>query len=460
VRTVQLALFELATRSAVPSRSLERVMYRIIVTPPEEEAREAAAADELRSLGVRASMIDLALGKAATGPTIPPSARPPTATAAATIEGFERMRIDSGAADVSSPSADSAAVDPPAMVRPTRSASGDELMMESLAVVVEDAPMDPSCSPPPAPSSELSAQRISSDPSELSTQQRIPSALFKHTFVSPDGFLLPPISNPDLGPSLTRADSFWVGDEAARIDAGERNLEEHWEKRQNEEAKESGPSSTALTIGASKTKSIYASALQPRRQAGREQDHLIDEDDWSSVLDATVLVAHHELTRPMNDSPDTPSTGHSPHIATRSVRNGASSLAADELQSLKRKHHPHHHHAKNKHIRVVAAPVSEGSSGSSAYSSSSSPTANRSPALARAPSSLAYTHTMVGPSAALPDSDSASASESEEDEDATERHVPTVKAIADVSIAASHAVSNQDTPMDEANCTSKCMQLD
>lgn len=311
-------------------------------------------------------------GSSSAPPSFVSTSRPNLPAAVASpIDGFERMRIES--AGGSAPKTDE---HPPRTVSPearsTRSPSGDELMAESEERQAPTADNSTDSSQqhgtPPTMSATIDANTVtplsSSAISSISpppSQPRIPSGIFKRTFMDPSGFLLPPVSNPDLTPHLERADSFWVGDESIRIEAGEQTLEQHWEKQQLRAAQQAKDASTPdhahLPIATSKTKSIYASALQPRgANTSPEQVHLIDEDDWASVLDATVLVAHHELSQPLPAARASPASITLMPSATTNWPLPHHARTSSEDLSLKRKHQPDTHRARHKQMRVVVVP--------------------------------------------------------------------------------------------------------
>jgi hypothetical protein len=172
---------------------------------------------------------------------------------------------------------------------------------------------------------------------------RIPSQLFKNTYTDSHGYLLPPVSNPDLHPTqLERADSFWIGPEETRLE-GEKNLEQRWVKEQQNRNRAPNalapPLSLSPPISTSKTRNVLASALLPSSASHathpstsfspHAHDHLLDEDDWSAVLDATVFVAKDELGRSRADD-----------AAFFSSSGVPPAMSLIDSPGQKRKHHP------------------------------------------------------------------------------------------------------------------------
>lgn len=421
-----LVRLRVSCRTAVVIRS---VMFRIIVTPPEGDANanappipatagqivtagtgnvivsppnapssspsssaaaSAAAAGiaELRSLGVSPRMIALAAAADAkraaqereeregrilssstlatmTSPSQTSTPPPPPPPPPSTLDAFERMRLECSFDDLSSDCCSSGRV---SRLDEPMSASGDEGYESSVSA--NDERMVMSTSPPPPLLSSSSSHRI-------------PSRLFRHTHTDRDGFLLPPVSNPDLGPSMERADSFWIQE-------GEGETLEEWHERQQQQQQhattttvvnDEDPSQhhkqsnnnnntgnslpTPLDLATSKTKSIYAHAMTPYNAGHRSSSSsssssasticgdLLDSDDWSTVLDATVIVAHSELARPSANgggypSSDAPLTILSPTPIHRSIPrtaapmmiNASNNTNTEEINSLKRKDHP------------------------------------------------------------------------------------------------------------------------
>ncbi|MDO9333993.1 MAG: hypothetical protein Q7T57_05670, partial [Dehalococcoidales bacterium] len=167
-------------------------MFSIVVTPPDESApshsssssaaaaaiveSESAAVAELRAMGVSARMIDIAV-------------RHNEAKDASNNNGSGQTAVHTSR--------------PAAEVDAITTNSLDVKAVHSLA-----------------PFSTATAAS-SSAASLSSSSVRIPSSLFPRSlFLSRDGCLLPPVANPDLTPSLTRADSFWVGEEEERRQRG------------------------------------------------------------------------------------------------------------------------------------------------------------------------------------------------------------------------------------------------
>ena len=360
-------------------------MFRIIVTPPEEEESVVPRSDaiaELRALGVAEKMIQIAIEKdkqkqQQTQPTnhshtrLPHVARPPISVptvsssssssslsthASMNIDAFKKLvLIDPTVAnsqeniplavtnidhhelvdDADGDGDDTDEFDPEltllnahtqaqaqAQAREHKTDTDtdtDAMMIDrnqnggtGETILREDEHMNRSPSPEldhstPQRSTPMLHHRPSSSCSSTSSATRIPSTLFRDTFTDSRGYLLPPIANPDLGPSLTRADSFWVGPEEEREAIGERTNEEYYWKQQQQQQQQQQPpqqQQQQQSLAASKTKSIYAHALQPASSSSSPStssssasSNLVSPSDWSTVLDATLLLARHELSR-------------------------------------------------------------------------------------------------------------------------------------------------------------------
>jgi len=214
-------------------------MFQILITPPEHDAasrqsqqqlhaqqqrQHDAAMAELRASGVSERLLQMAAAQSMERATAAPR---PIVTARPEL---------------------------PAPTRPTRSASGDELMG------VGDEQPSASSTAPVAPQPQAAAL-----PSGLSTM-RVAGVLCPRTHMDGLGFLLPPVANPDLTPQLSRADSFFVGDEEQRP-AGERNLKEMYAGRNSAAAAAIATTVAAAasppSLALSKTRTPLASAMQP-----------------------------------------------------------------------------------------------------------------------------------------------------------------------------------------------------
>jgi len=316
-------------------------MFKIVVTPPEDETSECVnvpprrprmtrmgtpmprpmpmpmpmpqpasssdAVEELRALGVSDRVIQMAthatsaVRAAPAAPRIVHTARPkfdaPTAASCKVIAPCARRASQSQ----SEANGDEHTADTDSAHLSTSSDSGSDDESDSHAAAhIHHRPM--------------SHTDALSGPDGV----RIPSAFFRGTFLDSSGHLLPPIANPDLGPSLARADSFFVGPEEERP-VGCRTHKEMWEGRtperevaclaESDNSTVNTSPTSQLTpahaaIAASKTKSVYAQALQPHpsdstasTSSSVGRDGLLGEDEWSSVIDATVFVARHEFNQ-------------------------------------------------------------------------------------------------------------------------------------------------------------------